>query len=82
MEVERAKMSWVDVDNQVLRIPKEESNKSAENWVVGVTERTAKALDRWLDEREMYENRERRNSVSFDQNGGSAASREGGGGPH
>lgn len=55
VEVERAKTSWVDIDNQVLRIPREESSKNSENWIVGLTERTAKALSRWLDEREMYD---------------------------
>ena len=55
VEVERAKTTWVDVENQVLRIPKEESSKNAENWIVGVTERTAKALERWLEERELYD---------------------------
>jgi site-specific recombinase XerD len=51
----RATVRWVDVDNQVLRIPKEESSKNRDNWVVGVTERTADALDRWLNQRETYE---------------------------
>lgn len=55
VEVERAKTSWVDVENQVLRIPREESSKNSENWIVGLTDRTAKALSRWLDEREMYD---------------------------
>ena len=55
IEVERATTRWVDVDNQVLRIPKEESSKNRDNWVVGVTERTADALDRWLNQRENYE---------------------------
>jgi len=31
IEVERARLSWVDVDNSVLRIPREESSKSTEN---------------------------------------------------
>lgn len=55
IEVERAKITWVDVENQVLRIPKDESSKNTENWIVGITERTAKALDRWIGERKMYD---------------------------
>lgn len=54
VEVERATVGWVDVENQVLRIPIEESSKNRDNWTVGVTERTADALNRWLSERENY----------------------------
>ena len=55
IEVERAVTSWVDTENAVLRIPKGDSSKNRDNWTVGLTERTAAALDRWLDEREMYD---------------------------
>lgn len=55
IEVARAKSYWVDVPNKVLRIPKEESSKNTDNWVVSVQERTAEALLRWLNEREQYE---------------------------
>lgn len=55
VEVERATVQWVDVQNGMLRIPKEESSKNRENWYVGLTERTANALSRWLRERENYE---------------------------
>lgn len=54
IEVERAKVQWVDTDAKVLRIPKEESSKNADNWVVSLTDRTASALSRWLSERENY----------------------------
>lgn len=55
IEVGRAKVSWVDVNNQVLRIPKTESSKNRDNWIIGITTRTAAALDRWLSEREYHE---------------------------
>ena len=55
VEVERASISWVDVQNGILRIPKEDSSKNRDNWYVGLTERTADALRRWLRERENYE---------------------------
>jgi len=55
IEVERARTSWVDVDNAVLRIPRGESSKNDGNWTVSLQHRTAKALERWLDEREQYE---------------------------
>jgi integrase len=54
-EVGSASVSWVDISNQVLRIPAEESVKSHDNWLVSISERTADALERWLEERENYE---------------------------
>lgn len=55
IEVERATTHWVDTENGVLRIPKEESSKNRDNWIVGLTERTTTALERWLNEREAYQ---------------------------
>ena len=55
IEVERARTYWVDAPNQVLRIPKNESSKTTENWIVSIQSRTAEMLERWLDEREQYE---------------------------
>lgn len=54
IEVERAVVSWVDVENAVLRIPKEESSKNRDNWIVGLRDRTARALSQWLAERVNY----------------------------
>jgi integrase len=54
IEVGRARTSWVDVENHVLRIPESESSKNRDNWIVSVTDRTASALRRWVDEREQY----------------------------
>lgn len=55
IEVERAKVSWCDIDNGVLRIPESDSAKVDENWVVSLTQQTTEALSRWLDERDQYE---------------------------
>lgn len=55
VEIERASVHWVDTDNNVLRIPREESSKNRDNWVVSLTQRTVNALDRWLVERQQYE---------------------------
>ncbi len=52
IEVGRAKIYWVDTQNKVLRIPKEESSKNEGNWTVAISDRTAEALKRWLIERE------------------------------
>jgi len=54
VEVERASLNWVDTQNSVLRIPKRDSAKSRDNWVISLRERTSTFLDRWCDERENY----------------------------
>jgi integrase len=54
IEVGRAVVRWVDVDNGVLRIPKDESSKNKNNWVVGLTDQTTRALDMWISERSNY----------------------------
>ncbi|QSG06417.1 tyrosine-type recombinase/integrase [Halapricum desulfuricans] len=54
VEVERASIRWVDTDNGVLRIPKEESSKNEGNWIAALTDRTADALRRWVEERKTY----------------------------
>ena len=55
IEVRRANTDWVDTENQVLRIPMGESSKNADNWTVALRSRTAKALERWLEERDKLE---------------------------
>lgn len=54
IEVERAVTRWVDTENSVLRIPKEDSSKNEGNWIVSLQDRTAEMLQRWLQERETY----------------------------
>ena len=54
-EVSNVRESWIDTDNAVLRIPKQESSKNVGNWTVSLTERTATAVDRWKDERQLYD---------------------------
>lgn len=55
VEIERANVSWVDTENEVLRIPREESSKNRENWIVALKPDTASVLDRWLEERDPRE---------------------------
>jgi site-specific recombinase XerD len=54
IEVANAKTRWVDGENAVLRIPKDESAKNEANWEVSLRRKTAKALNRWLEERKHY----------------------------
>lgn len=51
IEVERAVTTWVDTDNGVLRIPKDESSKNRDNWIVSLQDRTGEILKRWIEER-------------------------------
>jgi len=54
-EVGRAKVSWLDLENGMLRIPKDESTKNFDNWNVALSERTANILRKWMSERDNYE---------------------------
>jgi len=55
IEIGRAKTSWLDLENGLFRIPKEESSKNTDNWTVSIGERTANILRKWIAERENYE---------------------------
>ncbi len=66
VEVERARVSWVDVANAVLRIPKEQDSKSTsggENWTVSIREDTARHLERWISERDTRAKYDRRDEL-------------------
>ncbi len=52
IEVERAVTTWVDLDNGLLRIPKEDASKNDAHWQVGLQERTVEILGRWLKQRQ------------------------------
>ncbi|WP_254767461.1 tyrosine-type recombinase/integrase [Salinilacihabitans rarus] len=54
-EVGRAKTSWLDLENGMLRIPKDESTKNTDNWHVALSDRTSNILRKWVSERENYE---------------------------
>jgi integrase len=54
VEIKRSTTEWIDLQNKALRIPKEESSKNKDNWVVSLTDRTTSALERWLSERQQY----------------------------
>ena len=54
IEVGRARVSWVDIENAVLRIPSDDSAKGREHWIVSLREQTSRMLSRWLDERSRY----------------------------
>ena len=55
IEVERARTSWVDLENGVLRIPREESSKNVENWIVSIRDQTIEMLEYWLEQRKVVD---------------------------
>jgi len=63
VEIKRSKLQWVDTQNSVLRIPREESSKNRENWTVALKEETSQILKRWLDERETREKYDSRDAL-------------------
>lgn len=69
IEVERATTRWVDVENGVLRIPRTESSKNQENWIVGLSDRTATSLGRWLDQLRNYEQYDDTDALWLSQRG-------------
>jgi site-specific recombinase XerD len=61
IEIQRANIQWLDLDNGVLRIPEEESSKSRENWIVALKPETVSILKKWKQERaakEKYDDRD------------------------
>lgn len=69
VEVGRATVQWVDTDNAVLRIPKEESSKNRENWIVSLRRGTADLLRNWLAERQLYDKYERSDTLWLTRHG-------------
>ncbi len=55
VEVSRFTTNWLNLDNQRLLIPKEDSSKNKDNWIVPISKRTTTALEKWMEQRELYE---------------------------
>lgn len=61
-EIGRLRVEWLDLDNQLLRVPRDGSVKNEEDWKVPMLEETAQYLELWLQERacrEKYEGSDR-----------------------
>jgi len=69
IEVERSTTDWVDIDNAVLRIPKQDSAKSHDSWIVGLRDQSATMLERWLEERPAYEQYEDSDAIWLTRQG-------------
>ena len=55
VEIGRARVQWVDLENGMLRIPTEQSTKNRDNWRVPLRDDTVAFLRQWLDERSNYD---------------------------
>lgn len=69
IEVERARTAWVDLDNGILRIPKEDSSKNEGHWRVSLSDQSVKMLSRWMEQREAYEKYEGRGELWLTRQG-------------
>lgn len=69
IEIKRANVKWVDLDNGVLRIPEEESSKSRENWIVALKPETVSILKKWMEERNAKEKYDSRDALWLTQQG-------------
>ena len=69
IEVERSTMSWIDIDNSCLRIPKADSSKNHDNWVVGLRDRTGEVLQNWCEERRAREEYDDTEAIWLTRNG-------------
>lgn len=54
-EVGQARVSWVDVENGMLRVPADDSVKNRDYWYVALSSRTVDMLTQWINERELYD---------------------------
>lgn len=67
IEVGRAKVSWVNLQDNELNIPKDESTKNEGHWNCAIQKRTAKALERWMEERNTMEKYDGRDEIWLTQ---------------
>ena len=55
IEVERAKTDWINFNDRTLDIPKEDSSKNEDNWKCVLSDKSIRALDTWMEERDLYD---------------------------
>ncbi|WP_336133683.1 tyrosine-type recombinase/integrase [Natronomonas amylolytica] len=69
IEVERSKVSWLDLEDSRLIIPADESSKNRENWRVGISDMATRALKNWFEQRENIEKYEGRDEIWLTREG-------------
>lgn len=75
IEVGRVKVNWFDLENNLMIVPAEESTKNRENWECWLSEKTANAISRWLEERKRYSEYRDTQKVWLTRNGNPYQSR-------
>ncbi|WP_225334797.1 tyrosine-type recombinase/integrase [Halomicrobium urmianum] len=55
IEVKRANINWIDLDNKKMIFPPKDAAKSDEPWVCDLSSEAVTALEKWIDERAAYE---------------------------
>jgi integrase len=51
-EINRSTVDWLRLEKKTMIIPKENAAKTNNNWEVALLDRTARVLEKWLEERE------------------------------
>lgn len=54
-ELWKSEVSWIDWDAKALRIPAEDAVKSDDAWTAALRSQTMLILERWVEERRMYD---------------------------
>lgn len=75
IEVTRAVVTWVNLHDNTLDIPSDEATKSDNDWKCRLSDRTMRALRRWLDERKRYEKYEGTDALWLNRRGNTYESR-------
>lgn len=75
VEIERSRVGWLRLEKGVIHVPKREASKNRDHWEVALSERTVKALERWLDERENYTKYDGRDDIWLNRQGNPYQSR-------
>ena len=69
VEVGRAKVDWVNFEDNTLDIPREESSKNDNNWKCVLSNKSFRALQTWLEERSSYEKYDGRDELWLNSKG-------------
>lgn len=75
IEVGKAKLSWVNTNANEIIIPARESTKNDASWECKISNKTARALDLWMDERATYEKYQDEDALWLTQYGNPYASK-------
>jgi integrase len=75
IEVGRTKVSWVNLQDNELNIPKGESTKNTAHWNCSIKKRTSRVLERWLEERATLDKYDGRDELWLTKQGSTYSSK-------